>query len=92
MQVAYYHERPGRYTGNIIWSPSYPMKHGKFPADHPSATKMKDFRALGYWASCFPEGDGITMKCERGQNTEQVVADIKTVFGWEVKVKRGDND
>jgi hypothetical protein len=102
VKVEYYHERPGAYTGNIIWSPAKPMRGGKFPADHPAAPgvqifgeqigngKMNEFRARGYWASCFPEGDGITMKCERGQNTAQVMSDIKDVFGWDVLVKRGD--
>lgn len=50
---------------------------------------MEAFRARGYWASCFPEGDGITMKVGNGQSPEQVAKDIAEVFGWEVVIKRG---
>ena len=109
MKVEYYHERPGGYTGNILW-PIQKSRNGRFSPTHPVAPnaviwgnstksgemgpsdKMSAFRALGYWASCFPEGDGITMRCERGQNTAKVVEDIKAVFGWDVVVKRGDTD
>lgn len=81
------------------------MNAGRFPKDHPCAQgdgrsnarsecgdseSLRNFRALGYWASCFPEGDGITMRCERGQNTAAVVRDIQECFGWRVDVKRGD--
>ena len=40
------------------------------------------FRALGYWASCFPEGDGITWKPERDQDDERCLTDIIETFGW----------
>lgn len=99
LTVTYIHEQPGISYGNIMWSPAHRMRHGKFPATHPAepngtvrfrdecgeGSKMRAFRQCGYWASCFPEGDGITMKTLNGQTPEQVVADIKSVFGWEVK-------
>lgn len=101
--VEYFHERSGSYTGNIIWKVAKPMRGGRFPVDHPASPgggiegfifgtslKMNEFRERGYWASCFPEGDGITMTCSKGQNTAQVVKDINEVFGWSVVVKRGD--
>lgn len=47
---------------------------------------LQSFRAKGYWASCFPEGDGITMKTKNDQHSKQVMADIREVFGWEVTV------
>jgi hypothetical protein len=34
-----------------------------------------------------PEGDGITMRCEREQDPEVVVQDIKECFGFDVKRK-----
>lgn len=49
---------------------------------------MLEFRARGYWASCFPEGDGVTMRTERGQTAEQVAQDIRECFGWEVEIRR----
>jgi hypothetical protein len=48
-------------------------------------SQLQAFRDRGYWASCFPEGDGITMKVKNGQAPEQVIADIEQVFGWKVR-------
>lgn len=75
----------------------YAMRGGKFPPDHPAcpgavsyatsqmgdSEKMAAFRERGYWASCFPEGDGITWKPERCQSDEQCMADIRDCFGWD---------
>jgi hypothetical protein len=73
----------------------YAMRNGRFPADHPVAsgearsndraemgksTGIEAFRARGYWASCFPEGDGITWKPERGQDDAQCLIDIRDCF------------
>lgn len=49
-----------------------------------SAPPLEAFRQRGYWASCFPEGDGITMTCLKRQGIEQVKTDIAECFGWEV--------
>lgn len=84
----------------------FAARNGRYPKDHPVAPgalvfsgeksqsgaveTMQKFRERGYWASCFPEGDGITMKVERGQKAEQVARDIEEVFGWEVVIRRGD--
>jgi hypothetical protein len=104
MNVEYFHEIPGHGYGNIMWKPFHPMRNGRFPADHPASPrgtfdsmgdgqigdgKMIEFRERGYWASCFPEGDGITMKVGRDQSPEQVAKDITEVFGWTVRIKRG---
>lgn len=84
--------------GNIIWPKAWPMQNGKFPKSHPvgggfcdsgdgqcgNSEAMKLFRQRGYWASCFPEGDGITWKPLSGQSLEQVEADVKECFGWNV--------
>ena len=73
----------------------YAMRGGRFPADHPvaagdarsndraemgSSDSMLQFRARGYWASCFPEGDGITWKPENGQCNEKCLQDIRECF------------
>ena len=104
MHVEYFHEIPGVGYGNIMWPGRYPMRGGKFRADHPASPlggfndapdfqcgatgEMPQFRERGYWASCFPEGDGITMKCLAGQDAAKVASDIADVFGWVVAVKR----
>lgn len=74
---------------------SLAMRGGVFPKGHPvggsngisaqcgTGENIERFRALGYWASCFPEGDGITWKPLKGQSDEQCMADIRAAFGWD---------
>ena len=44
------------------------------------------FRKLGYLASCFPEGDGISFEPPEGWTDESVINDIKECFGFDVGV------
>ena len=89
---------------------AYAERGGKFPANHPCAPfddaapqgtgemggskRLTAFRQRGYWASCFPEGDGITLRWWDGdpeppdRTPEQVAQDIRQCFGWEVSVRR----
>jgi hypothetical protein len=83
----------------------FAMQAGKFPPTHPCAPfddeppkdgsqmggskALTAFRARGYWASCFPEGDGITLQWWDGtkdlaKTAEEVMQDIRECFGWEV--------
>lgn len=84
----------------------FAMLGGKFPSSHPCAPfddekpsdgsqmggsrRLNAFRSRGYWASCFPEGDGITLKwwddvpTPTEKTAEQVMQDIRECFGWEV--------
>ena len=74
----------------------FPQSHPAAPSStfHPNAgdgqlgtsPQMIAFRERGYWASCFPEGDGITMSVKNDQRPEQVASDIREVFGWDVKI------
>lgn len=51
-----------------------------------AGAKMDELRALGYWASCFPEGDGITFKPnDESRPPELVAQDFEKVFGWRVR-------
>jgi len=98
MKAIYRHQSELAH-GNILWEGLFPMRAGAFPRNHPcyapgevragdvqfgTSDALQTFRERGYWASCFPEGDGITMKAEKEQTPEQVVQDIKECFGWEV--------
>jgi hypothetical protein len=79
----------------------FAMRGGKFPACHPvggdagfadqsgSGSTIVAFRERGYWASCFPEGDGITWKPERGQSDDQCMTDIRECFGWDAQWAEG---
>jgi hypothetical protein len=63
------------------------MKQGQFPSDHPcivNADGFKMFQSRGYWASPFPEGDGITIDLKSGQDRERVIRDIQECLGWEI--------
>lgn len=73
-------------TAQIFWHTHYPMKGGKFPFNHPVSKETIDsFRARGYWASCYPEGDGITFYSLNGpKDDQQVVKDIEECFGFVV--------
>lgn len=87
-----------RDRGNVYYRVSeFAMRAGRFPSSHPvapgeaksneraeigSGDALITFRARGYWASCFPEGDGITWKPERGQSDAQCLTDIRECFGW----------
>jgi hypothetical protein len=95
MKVRVYPMTTGSY-GNIVWDKALPMRNGKFPKEHPvggsgsddkvqfgSGENIAKFRAMGYWASCFPEGDGISWAALKGQSNEQCLADIQSAFGWE---------
>ena len=98
VKVYPYRERVG--MGNIIWDGKYPMRAGKFPSNHPvgggsmdfgasqdgSENSIDNFRKRGYWASCFPEGDGITWKPKNNQTDEQCLKDIQECFGWEIEL------
>jgi hypothetical protein len=98
LKVKVYPYLKGAGMGNIMWTPSHPMRYGKFPASHPVGGGMDSpagnmqcghndgmtkFRERGYWASCFPEGDGITWEPKRGQSDEQCMTDIRECFGWD---------
>lgn len=97
MKVKVYPYKKGHCYGNIMWEGKFPMRGGNFPANHPVRGKFSDapagqsgsgagiaeFRMRGYWASCFPEGDGITWQPEKGQSDEQCLQDIRESFGWD---------
>lgn len=86
----------------------FAMRSGKFPPSHPCAPfddespknssqmggskKLTEFRSRGYWASCFPEGDGITLSWwdvpdPPDKTAEQVMRDIRDCFGWDITLQ-----
>jgi hypothetical protein len=89
----------GKSYWNILWArqyndprpipPRFPMRAGSFPPHHPvlagPAGCLDTFRLAGYWASCFPDGDGITFQPNDPERPlAQVIAEIEAIFGWEV--------
>jgi len=45
-------------------------------------------RALGYFASCFPEGDGIAFMPPDGTSADAVCVHIADCFGWSTTLIR----
>jgi hypothetical protein len=75
-------------AANILWKEKCPMRADEFPPEHPcvaSAAAFTQFKARGYWANSFPEGDGITLDLKNDQSAEEVVKDIEECFGWQVR-------
>lgn len=105
VKVRVYPFRETTAHGNIVWPGKFPANGGRFPVTHPCAARtevfradtsecgdgaaLKSFRERGYWASCFPEGDGITWKPMNGQSDAQCLADIRECFGWEADWAKG---
>jgi hypothetical protein len=73
----------------------FAMKNGKFPLSHPIALggnsvdgtsqcgggpQITLFRERGYYASCFPEGDGMCWQPLNGQSDEQAMDDLRECF------------
>lgn len=56
----------------------------EFSSQFGNSGAIDEFRRRGYWASCFPEGDGITFSHEEPRSDEQVAKDVSEVFGWNV--------
>lgn len=66
-------------SGNLLWNKS------KF-ADKQSEiiSSLKKLRELGYWASQFPEGDGVTFTVNKEvvKANEDILENFKSCFDW----------
>lgn len=68
----------GNYTGNLLWRED--ELAGKEALLERSITIIEE---LGYWASCFPERDGVTFKDEHGgRSAQQMLIDFQNSFSW----------
>ena len=68
----------GNYSGNLLWRKAdLPRK------DALLSQSLQKIVALGYWASPFPEGDGVTFNDKGGgKSGPQVLADFVAAFPW----------
>lgn len=69
----------GNYMGNMLWP-------GVLPAEQREAlpTAIAAISAQGYWASPFPEGDGVTFQRngEAPYDPDAALADFRAAFGF----------
>ena len=64
-------------NGNLLWSP-YQSEEFKTQISD-SISKVME---LEYWASAFPEGDGIAFKSNVERSLDQIIQDFQKTFPW----------
>lgn len=68
----------GNYLGNLLWNAV--ERIGK---DALIIQSLEAVTEMGYWASPFPEGDGVTFSCQgEGKAPEQILLDFRIAFPW----------
>lgn len=70
-------------NGNLLWNKAEAVsEQSRISA---SLTKL---RALGYWASAFPEGDGVTFSDKSCRSESVTLGDFVVAFDW-LKISTG---
>jgi hypothetical protein len=68
----------GNYSGNLLWRKA--ELHGK---ESQLALSVKRLSELEYWASSFPEGDGVTFNDKgAGRPAQQILDEFREAFPW----------
>lgn len=68
----------GDFSGNLLWNAD--ERAGK---EAQITKSIETLTALGYWASPFPEGDGVTFSGKDQEITpEQMLVHLRTAFSW----------
>jgi len=68
------------YSGNLVWRKDTSIEKAK-----EISASLEKIRSLGYWASAFPEGDGVTFKYEsetHDKSNVDMLADFRSSFAW----------
>lgn len=68
------------YSGNLLWNKEKFQDSSK----EISASLVK-LRKIGYWASAFPEGDGVTFNIENKKiirSNDEMLSDFQACFHW----------
>ncbi|WP_155826443.1 hypothetical protein [Vreelandella zhanjiangensis] len=65
------------HSRNLLWSPFQSEEHTtNIEASLGKIVKMD------YWASPFPEGDGVTFKPNKQKSEDEIISDFKECFDW----------
>jgi len=66
------------YTGNLLWDVGEALN-----CKTEIHSSLEKIRNLGYWASPFPEGDGVTFKDETESKKDiEILHDFRLCFKW----------
>ncbi len=68
------------YTGNLVW-----RKEDFIDKVNEIVASLKNLRDMGYWASAYPEGDGITFNYNKDghqKSDTEILNDFITCFDW----------
>lgn len=66
------------YSGNLLW-----QKENAVARHAEISLAIEQLRTLGYWASPFPEGDGVTFTENTGNKScSEMFAEISDCFHW----------
>lgn len=67
----------GHYSGNLLWNKAEALEWETAIANSLSLIRLKN-----YWASAYPEGDGVTFTDENKRSDAEVLKDFITCFEW----------
>lgn len=67
----------GHYTGNLLWSKAEALEREAAIANSLTLIRLKN-----YWASAYPEGDGVTFTDENKRSDTEVLKDFRNCFKW----------
>lgn len=66
------------YTGTLLWNASDVIGR-----EEEISNSINQLRGLGYWASAFPEGDGVTFTVDTKQKKQdELISDVLSYFKW----------
>lgn len=65
------------YLGNLLWSPF--QSEDRTADIEASLSKIVN---MDYWASPYPEGDGVTFKPNTKKTEDEITSDFKECFEW----------
>ena len=74
------------YSGNLLWN-----KEAFSDKSQEISLSINKLRDMGYWASVFPEGDGVTFNFYDGTKTsEEMFDDFRLSFNW-IEIERANS-
>ncbi|EGR1894481.1 hypothetical protein D3O61_23500 [Vibrio vulnificus] len=74
------------YSGNLLWN-----KEAFSDKSQEISLSINKLRDMGYWASAFPEGDGVTFNFyDSTKTSEEMFDDFRLSFNW-IEIERANS-